>query len=123
MPTNIFHGVIYVSVFFLNNCIYLLAMLGLCGMWTFSTCGKWELLVAAVHGLLIAVASLVVEHEHEDTWASVVVVPELQHKLNSCGTQVSCSMARGIFSDQRSNLCLLHWQADSLQLSHQESPC
>ena len=27
--------------------------------------------------------------------------------------------ACGIFLDQRSNLCLLHWQADSLPLSHQ----
>ena len=31
------------------------------------------------------------------------------------------SMARGIFSDQGSNLCLLHWQVDSLPLSHQGS--
>ena len=30
--------------------------------WAFSSCGKWELLFVAVHGLLIAVASLVVEH-------------------------------------------------------------
>ena len=28
----------------------------------------------------------------------------------------------GIFPDQKSNLCLLHWQADSLPLSHQRSP-
>ena len=78
--------VLFMLVFLKNNFIYLLAMLGLCGMWTFSTCGKWELLLVAVRRLLIAVASLVVEHEHEDTWASVAVVPELQHKLSSCGT-------------------------------------
>ena len=78
--------VLFMLVFLKNNFIYLLAMLGLCGMWTFSTCGKWELLLVAVRRLLIAVASLVVEHEHEDTWASVVVVPELQQKLSSCGT-------------------------------------
>ena len=35
---------------------------------------------------------------------------------------LSCSMACGIFPDQGSNPCLLHWQADSLPLSHQESP-
>ena len=29
----------------------------------------------------------------------------------------SCSAACEIFLDQRSNLCLLHWQADSLPLS------
>ena len=28
----------------------------------------------------------------------------------------------GIFPDQKSNLCLLHWQADSLPLSHQRNP-
>ena len=29
--------------------------------------------------------------------------------------------ARGIFPDQGSNLCVLHWQADSLSLGHQGS--
>ena len=36
--------------------------------------------------------------------------------------QLSCSKACGIFPDQGSNLCLLHWQADSLPLRHQGSP-
>ena len=35
---------------------------------------------------------------------------------------LSCSMAYGIFLDQESNLCLLHWQVFSLLLSHQGSP-
>ena len=40
-----------------------LAVLGLrCCARAFSSCGKWELLFVAVHGLLIAVASLVAEH-------------------------------------------------------------
>ena len=40
----------------------LLAALGLhCCAWTFSSCGEWGLLFAAVRGLLIAVASLVAE--------------------------------------------------------------
>ena len=34
----------------------------------------------------------------------------------------SCSAACGIFPDQGSNLCLLHWQADSQPLRHQGSP-
>ena len=34
----------------------------------------------------------------------------------------SCSMARGIFPDQGSNPCPLHWQADSQPLRHQGSP-
>ena len=35
----------------------------------------------------------------------------------------SCSAACGIFPDQGSNLCPLHWQADSQPLCHQGSPC
>ena len=34
----------------------------------------------------------------------------------------SCSVACGIFLDQGSNPCLLHWQADSQPLRHQGSP-
>ena len=34
----------------------------------------------------------------------------------------SCSMACGIFPDQGSNLCPLHWQADSQPLHQQGSP-
>ena len=49
---------------FLNKFIYLfLVALGLrCCTWAFSTCGERGLLFVAVHGLLIAVASLVAEH-------------------------------------------------------------
>ena len=40
-----------------------LAVLGLCFCArAFSSCGEWGLLFVVVHGLLIAVASLVVEH-------------------------------------------------------------
>ena len=35
---------------------------------------------------------------------------------------LSCAEACGIVPGQGSNLCLLHWQTDSLPLSHQESP-
>ena len=35
---------------------------------------------------------------------------------------LSCSAAYGIFVDQGLNLYLLHWQVDSLLLSHQGSP-
>ena len=34
----------------------------------------------------------------------------------------SCSTACGIFTDQGSNPCALHWQADSQPLRHQGSP-
>ena len=36
--------------------------------------------------------------------------------------QVTISFSRGIFPTQRSNLCLLHWQVDSLLLSYQGIP-
>ena len=51
--------------FFLVNLFYLfLAVLGLrCCVQVFSSCGERRLLFLAVHGLLIAVASLVAEHE------------------------------------------------------------
>ena len=35
----------------------------------------------------------------------------------------SCSATCGIFPDQSSNPCPLHWQADSQPLHHQGSPC
>ena len=52
---------------FLKNYLFILfiylAVLGLhCLEWAFSSCGEQELLFVAVHRLLIAVASLVVEH-------------------------------------------------------------
>ena len=45
----------------------------------------------------------------------------IEHRLNSWGTWSCYSMACGIFLDQGLNLCILHWQVDSL-LSHQGSP-
>ena len=56
---------IFKSDFFLIKKIYylFLAALGLhCCAWAFSICGEWGLLFVVVHGLLIAVASLVAEH-------------------------------------------------------------
>ena len=48
----------------INLFIYLfLAVLGFhCCAWAFSSCGEQGLLFVAVHGFLIAVSSLVVEH-------------------------------------------------------------
>ena len=80
--------------------------------------------------LLPAVSSLVAKHRLQahrlqQLWhmGSVVVTPGLQ----STGSIVvvgglCCSVACGIFLDQGSNPCLLHWQAGSLPLSHQGSP-
>ena len=54
---------------------------------------------------------------------SVVFVPGLE----STGSvfvahRLRCYVACGIFPDQGLNLCLLHWQADSLPVSHQGKP-
>ena len=57
------------------------------------------------------------------TGASGAVAPQLSSTGSEFAAQgFSFSMACGIFLDQRSNLCLLHWQADSLPPSHQGSP-
>ena len=67
----------------------------------------------AVCGPLIADASLAAEHGLRSAGLVGVV------------NGLSCSAACRIFPDQGSNLHLLrllHWQADSLPLSHQGSP-
>ena len=66
--------------------------------------------LVAVGGFLTVVAYLVVEYGLYGMHASVVVA----HGF-------SCPTACGIFLDQGLNSCLLHWQADSLPLSHQGS--
>ena len=73
--------------------------------------------------LLIAMTSLVAELGLQGSWASVIAAPGLQ----SSGSIVAahgliCAAAHGTFPDQELNLCLLHWQADSLPQSHQGSP-
>ena len=79
-------------------------------VWAFSSCGEQGLLFAAVHELLAAVESLVMERELQGAWASVVTALRL-----------SCSVARGILPDQGLNLCPLHWEADYYPLHHQGS--
>ena len=54
---------LFIYLFIINLFILFLAALGLhCCVWAFSSCGKWGLLFVVVHGLLIVVVSLVVEH-------------------------------------------------------------
>ena len=62
-------------------------------------------------GVLIAVASLVMEHKLQGARASI----DVAHGH-------SCSLAGGIFPDQESNPCLLQWQVDSDSLYQQGSP-
>ena len=76
----------------------------------FSSCGKRGPLFIAVHGPLTIVASLVGSTDSRRAGSvSVAHGP-------------SCSAACGIFPDQGSNPCPLHWQADSQPLRHQGSP-
>ena len=88
-------------------------------MRAFSSCGEWGLLLVAVCGLLTAVASRCGARAL-GMRASVVVA----HGLSSCGWRalelrpsgcgrLSYSAACGIFPDQGSNPCPLHWQAVS----------
>ena len=67
----------------------------------FSSCGKWGPLFIAVRGPLTVAASLAAEHRLQ------------MRRLSTCGHGPSCSAACGIFPDQGSNPCPLHWQADS----------
>ena len=76
----------------------------------FSSCGKWRPLFIAVRGPLIIAASLVA-----DTGSRRAGSVAVAHGP-------SCSAACGIFLDQGSNPCPLHWQADSQPLRHQGSP-
>ena len=71
--------------------------------------------LSIVHGLLTAVASLVAEHRPWDACTQELCSRALGHRL-------SCCTACGILLDQALNLSLLHWQADSLPLSHKGSP-
>ena len=105
-----FKSCVVVVVF--NLCIYLWLY------WVFIAVHGLSLVVAgrnyslvAVHGLLIGVVSLVAEHGLQSMQASAVVT----HGF-------SCFVASGIFMDQGSNSCPLHWQAYSQPLGHQGSP-
>ena len=94
----------------------------LCGL--FSSCGKWGWVTLRYSSWashyrgfsccraqpLGCVGSVVATSRLQSTGSIVMA-----HGL-------SCSMAWGIFADQGSNLCLLHWHVNSLPLSHHGSP-
>ena len=98
--------------------------------WLFSTCGQQGLFsscrVWAFHcggfsccraWALGMQASVVVAHglSIRGSWA-------LGHRFSTCSRGLNCSTACRIFPYQGSNLCLLHWHAYCLPLSHQGSP-
>ena len=99
--------------FFLN--FYLFIYLWLC--WVF----------ISVRGLSLVAAS----GGHSSSWCAGLSLswPLLLRSTGSrrAGSVIvahgpSCSAACGIFPDQGSNPCRLHWQADSQPLRHQGSP-
>ena len=103
-----------ISFSFYLNLFLFLAALGLCCcLRAFSSCGERGLLFVGVRGLLIAVASRCGARALGKR-ASVLVALGLY----SAGSVVvayglSCSAACGIFLDQGSKPCPLHWQVDS----------
>ena len=81
----------------------------------------------SVRGLSLVAAS----GDHSSSWCADLS-PSRPLLLRSTGSRragsvvvahgPNCSAACGIFPDQGSNLCPLHWQADSQPLRHQGSP-
>ena len=64
------------------------------------------------------------EHSFGDgsTWHQQLQLPGSGAQALVMAHGLSCPMAFGIFLDQGSNPCFLHWQVDSSLLSHQGSP-
>ena len=119
----IHHRLAYIYIYIIL-CIYILMYFWLC--WVFVV--GFSLVAVSrgyslvgVHGLLIVVASLVVEHRLQGTRASVVAA----RGLSSCGSQalstgsvvvvhwLSCSNACGIFPDLGIKPASPAWQASS----------
>ena len=80
----------------INLFIYLLAALGLCCCTrAFSSCGEWGLPFVEMRGLLLAVASLAVEHGLQVRRLSSYGWRDLEHRLSSCGTRAQ--LLRGMW--------------------------
>ena len=77
--------------------------------------GAWR---AAVHEVAKSQTQL-----SESTTASIVAEHQLQGMRASVAVarRLSCSNTCGIFPDQGSNACSLHWQMNSYPLDHQRS--
>ena len=105
----------WIGFFFFFNFIYLYIYLWLC--WVF----------VPVRGLSLVAASG--GHSSSRCTGLSLSQPLLLRSTGSrhAGSVIvahgpSCAAACGIFPDQGSNLCPLHWQADSQPLCHQGSP-
>ena len=115
-----------------NYFIVILFIYLLC--WVFAAAG-FSLVVSggsslvAVHGLLIAVVSLIVEHRPSGVrllvaahGRSICASWALEHRLSS--RSAGAQLFQGMWDLRRRglNLCLPRWLAYSLPLSHQGSP-
>ena len=113
---------LYIHFFFKNN-LFILAGLELrCCLGFSLVAPSRSYFLDAVHGFSL---TCLLFFQSRGSWAagSVVEVPRpwstgsivVVHRL-------SCFAPCGIFPDLGMNWCLLHWQVDSLPLSHQRSP-
>ena len=75
-----------------------------CCMLASFSCGRWGSSLVTARRLLIEMMSLVVERRFQTDG-----LQQLQH---ADSVAVEHRLACGIFPDQGSNLCPLHWQAD-----------
>ena len=79
--------------------------------------------LAAVHGLLVALALPCCEAWVQGRMGFIVAAPRLRSTGSVVAAhELSCSVARGVFPDQGWKPCILHWREDSLPLSRQGSP-
>ena len=110
----------------LENCVWSLCWEDLQekGMATHSSVLAWEIPWKSLEGWsLWGCKELDTIEWLTHTHTSVHMTHTRTHRHTHTRTYwLSCSMVCGIFSDQGSNLCLLHWQVVSLPLSHQGSP-
>ena len=90
--------------------LFLIYLFRLC--WVFTTAPELSLVVVSGGCSLVMVHRLLLFQSTDSRCTSSVVA--------AC--RLSCSAPCGIFPDQGSNLCLLHWQADSYPQYHQRSP-
>ena len=121
----------WLSILFCFLIIYFLAVLGLhccSGFSLGAATGAFSLVPVTGFSLLwlLLVRSMGSRPRLRQVWHVGLVAAS---RLESAGSvsavvvhRLSCSLGYGIFPGQGSDLCLLHWQADSLALNHQGSP-
>ena len=103
--------------------LFLQHFLSFCLCWVFITAHRLSLVAASGAPLQLQVAFLAAEHRL--TGFSNYSTRAQQLQLTASVVMIlglSCSTACGIFPEQGSNPCTMHWQVDSYPLHHQGSP-